>query len=73
MYRYADRPSSGGTIEIDRRRSISTIGSRFRPSTIDQGRKKKEKKREKIPRTCCSSPVHPRGPSPMGEESSAQS
>ncbi|RWW21373.1 hypothetical protein GW17_00014476 [Ensete ventricosum] len=72
MYRYADRPSSGGTIKIDHRRSISNIGSRFRPSTIDRGRKK-EKKREKIPRTRCSSPVHSRGPSPIDEESSARS
>ncbi|RWW05484.1 hypothetical protein GW17_00031238 [Ensete ventricosum] len=34
-YRYANRWLPGGTIEISRRRSISTVGNRFRPSMVD--------------------------------------
>ncbi|RZS14177.1 hypothetical protein BHM03_00045835 [Ensete ventricosum] len=45
-YRYADRPLPGGSvknrssaIDFDRRRSISTVGDRFRPSAIDFDRR----------------------------------
>ncbi|RZR91536.1 hypothetical protein BHM03_00019675 [Ensete ventricosum] len=54
-YRYVDRPLPSGTAKIDRRRSISAVGSRFRPSAVDfsrrrsiegeKGKKKKKRKR----------------------------
>ncbi|RWW22975.1 hypothetical protein GW17_00012793 [Ensete ventricosum] len=52
-YRYVDRPLSGGTAKIDRRRSISAVNDRLR----EKKKKKKKKRRRRPPFPVSSSPA----------------
>ncbi|RWW89715.1 hypothetical protein BHE74_00001248, partial [Ensete ventricosum] len=52
-YRYVDCPLLGGTVKIDRRRSISVVGGRLREKSIVDSRlrEKKGRRREKKERS----------------------
>ncbi|RWW07073.1 hypothetical protein GW17_00029551 [Ensete ventricosum] len=65
--RYTDRPLPGGTVEIDRRRSISIIGGQLREKEEEGGEGEKEGETCFVAR--CSSLVPPHDPLPAIDSS----